>query len=783
MTRFILTLSSILLCLCFSCNTDNSSQFPKPSNGQEEGEDHVNRKEQYFENMHRAAPGTDWRSIEEENIKQSYKKRIQLRKSLVKSGTETFANGDLEGEWFERGSLNQSGSITQMDYDLDNDKIYAMSSAGSLWKGERTGNVWSPLNEDLIFRNNIVKVVDNTNGGKRILTVMGKTIYYSDDDGLTWTASTGYNFSNNTGLPISVSVLNDINQTIYYLVYTWDDTAGGLVIWLTRSTDGGATFSKIYTFPHGTYTRISMWSPFESDELYILDRSSTLYEVVGSTVSVLNINNNLPTNVTCQLKGHSDGSNLTLYALINKKETYRSVDDGESWTFQGNFPFNNSVWDVGIEVSLDDADILYAGAVGSYRSFDGGVNWEQVNYWGQYYSNPVIYLHADIMDFASYYDPSGNEFTLIAHHGGIHITYDNCDNYNNIGLQNLNVSQYYDVVTSPADVSYMYTGSQDQGFQRGPLANTTAPINLEQESSGDNGHIIFSNSGQSVWQQYIGGSVSHYSNAQTGNSVASFSMPGTNPPSNDWLFPCAETADFNDNSIYMAGGNLSGGGGNYLVTLNYNGSSITSSQFPYDFNANSNSTSGEISAIEASVIDVGNIYVASDDGTFYYTNDGGNKWFKASSFSGPGDWYQYGATILASDLTSNLVYFGGSGYSNPAVYKSIDGGQSFTAMSNGLPNTLVHELAANTDESLLFAATYIGPFVFKITDGCIPILTLNESSIPSGVYQAGQKIISEGQVQTGSNVIFQGEDCVELNPGFEVQSGAEFVGEIEDCNQ
>ena len=85
--------------------------------------------------MHRAAPGIDWRSIEDTNAKESYKKRIQLRKSLEKSSTENFANGDLEGEWFERGNKDQSGSIRRMDYDLDTDKIYAISDGSGVYEG------------------------------------------------------------------------------------------------------------------------------------------------------------------------------------------------------------------------------------------------------------------------------------------------------------------------------------------------------------------------------------------------------------------------------------------------------------------------------------------------------------------------------------------------------------------------------------------------------------------------------------------------------------------------
>lgn len=59
-----------------------------------------------------------------------------------------------------------------------------------------------------------------------------------------------------------------------------------------------------------------------------------------------------------------------------------------------------------------------------------------------------------------------------------------------------------------------------------------------------------------------------------------------------------------------------------------------------------------------------------------------------------------------------MVWFAGSGYSNPAVYKSNNGGANFTAISNGLPATLVHEIVASDDEQLLFAATEAGPYVY-----------------------------------------------------------------------
>ncbi len=709
--------------------------------GQSEDEDNANRREQYFELMHRTAPDTDWRAIDRKTRQEQYEQKRGLRQVKSAMPIEVFGNGALEGEWFERGSKDQSGSIRSMDYDVDNDKIYLISDGGTVWKGSRTGNDWIPQNEDLQFDRRFIKIID-IGGSKRLLASIGKIIHYSDDEGVTWQSS-GMSFNNTWGDARSMYVLSD--NTIYYLALTWDSVTWTPQMWLFRSTDNGLNFALIHTFLHGDNNQISMWSPYNSNELYILDKSTTLYQVTGATVSVLNTNSNLPTGVDNHLRGHKSGTTLTLYALTDDSDIYKSMDNGASWTLQGTLPA--SAWDIGIEVSLTNPNRLYAGEVDAFRSFDGGASWTRVNNWWEYYGDVLNKLHADMMAFGAFYDASGTEFTLVANHGGISISYDNMVTNTNIALQNLNVSQYYDVVTSDANVNYMYAGTQDQGFQRSNMAANTGVENWQQYISGDYGHMIFSNNGNSLWIQYPGGDMQYYNNPRTGGINAQWTMTGNDLPSYGWMLPSAETADYTDNSIYIGGGDLNGGNGNYLITLTYSGGNISATQGTYNFKANANN-GGQISAIEASTLDANRLYVAMDDGTFFYSNDLGNTWSKTTSFSGPGNWYLYGASILASDVTSNLVYYGGSGYSNPAVYKSTNGGQSFTPMSIGLPNTLVHELAANADESLLFAATEVGPYVYVTAQN--QWFDMRGISAPMQRYTSVEYIDSEEVVRFGT---------------------------------
>lgn len=62
------------------------------------------------------------------------------------------------------------------------------------------------------------------------------------------------------------------------------------------------------------------------------------------------------------------------------------------------------------------------------------------------------------------------------------------------------------------------------------------------------------------------------------------------------------------------------------------------------------------------------------------------------------------------------------------------------------------------------------------TDLAVPMPT-------TGTYNASNIVTSDGVLNAPDNAIFQGGNCVELLPGFEVMLGAEFLGEIQACPQ
>lgn len=69
-----------------------------------------------------------------------------------------------------------------------------------------------------------------------------------------------------------------------------------------------------------------------------------------------------------------------------------------------------------------------------------------------------------------------------------------------------------------------------------------------------------------------------------------------------------------------------------------------------------------------------------------------------------------------------------------------------------------------------------------VQGNCLDELVINTNPITDGTYLVSDRILSAGTVTTGTTVEYLAGNCVQLNPDFEVQQGAIFLGEIEGCS-
>ena len=706
----------VIICLSFLFHCSGpqpSGDMPAPTqiySGQEEEQE--NGYERFLEISHRTAPGVDWRAIEAENRRQAIE-----RKGSPGSvpGRESFAGGLIEGDWHERGSTNQAGSVIAFDYYPATDQIYTVASSGIMFRGNRDGSGWGSVNDDIQFSNKVVEVVPNLSGDKRLIGAVGKFLYYSDDDGSNWTLASGLSFYDGWGNPLEL--VETDNHDLYYLVYTWISSPWGSGFHLYRSTNRGANWSLIQSFPLHSTRRVALWRPFETNELYVVDNNEKLYTVSGSTVSLLNNISGLPTNQKTWLSGYKNGSSYRFYILTDTDKIYRSLNDGASWTLISTV--DPDPWDVGHFASPFQQQALYYGAVEFWKSSNDGSTWSKQNNWWSYYSNTDL-LHADIMNIRAERTTGGMPFLLIANHGGMYASYDNMGSTDNIGLSNLNVGQYYDHISatySGNGQQYLFVGTQDQGMQRFSNAAGTGMIAATQVISGDYVKMHLSRSYQSLWEEYPYGTYHYYFNPFVASGTsAQYSVDGVDGENRQlWIVPSNPVGIPSENAILVGGGTTTGDDGSYLIKLTATSSppySISAFQFSYNFRPNANNGDSYITAVAQSTLNTANYYVATADGTFFYSQDNGSSRQKTASFNGPGNGFLYGTCILPSRIHPNRVFFSGSGYSNPGVYMSTDGGVTFNPLSTGIPATYFTELELDDTESMLFAATDAGPYVY-----------------------------------------------------------------------
>jgi len=690
-------------------NQDKKEILPQPkdvafSEGHEEGEwiDKLN----WIEGMHKCDSNVNWRAINYHNKYNQYLVNLQNKS---KSNVISIADGELTGEWRETGSNNLAGRTHLVEIDQTVDSIYCASSGGNIWKADKEGNGWYVLNDD--FQIDDIRMLRKVND--RLLVASGgwgvPGFYYSDDDGHTWTAATGLSNIADWGYVIKSVVLNNTQNTIYLLAMEWDYGDWEKTTSIYVSTDMGESFSKELSYlesSHGPEGGFDIWCD-PQDTVCYLAKTNEIYSINNYDYSAELISQySQETTGSILLSGCKTDTETHLYTAVyadNHVDFYYSDDNGENWTQKGSIesdPFMKNSFCV----SQLNPTVLYYGGVECYRSSNSGNNWTRLNEWGEYYSDIENKLHADIPGINSFVDSENNEFVYINSDGGTYISYDQLQNVQNISMNNLNVGQFYSVYSHKTNSSIIFGGSQDQGYQYCDSDDGETTSNFTQILSGDYGHIVSNNGGNSIWMVYPGYAM-YYPDATTYPDYSEwweFNISGQ-----FWIPPLMPHPS-NPNVCYLGGGTT--GSGTHIIELTSNSGNLFANELSYDFSGSSAATA--ISALNYSPLNTNYMYLMNGNGEFFRSTDAGLNWEITSGFDGPDGNYLYGAAVQPSKNTLGTVYVAGSGYSNPPVFVSTDNGDSFSSMSSGLPSTMVYEIAVTENDEYIFAATDAGPYVF-----------------------------------------------------------------------
>jgi hypothetical protein len=668
-----------------------------PTRGEEE-EEGSNRERllRWIESRHRAAPGYDWRAIEAENL------RASLAFIAEKDAQKARAAKPV---WHERGPVNQTGATAFVAFRPDGKTTLVGTSQAGVFSGapgnwkRSTDTLGGYINGLLVSEKPEIWVagVSGLNDGR---------IYTSRNRGVAWSPS--------KGLPPLVYIYEMIqdggNHRVIYVLGLIGLEDGSVRPVVARSRDGGLSFAVVW---RGEFSeRPGIWtSRVAAGPLYLMSHGQLFVSSdQGGSFSPLG-------QVTSSAMNHavlrgSEAGAPTLYAAAGKRtpETlYVSEDGGRTW--ESRFQLTGTSYYAlavgyagGLAASIRDPNLVLFGNADGFRSTDGGRTFERINHWYDYYDRPGDRLHADINGIQFVLD-HGQEKLFLSTDGGTYLSTNGGFDVRNITETGLPSGQFYSTWSSASNPDLFLAGSQDQGLQLSvPGGGNGGALSNAQLISGDyNGLASATHDMTNVFAIYPTSTAAEgqlmlfQPNGEPGRLVST-DIPSL-PQSGFFATSAADPDD--PATVYVAGDHI------WRMTYLGNGN-FSQSRLPQSFSPDS---IDYVSALAIAPSDHNVWYATTAEGRLWYSRDHGNSWTESDTTRSEPPTGSNGA-LAVSAADPFTCFAGGSGYGNPSVWVTHDGGANWSPLANGLPSTTVWALAFDgAAAQTLYAATETGPFV------------------------------------------------------------------------
>ncbi len=424
-------------------------------------------------------------------------------------------------------------------------------------------------------------------------------------------------------------------------------------------------------------------------------------------------------------------------------EVYRSTDGGQTWSRTHDDFLDQVVYSYGyyfgeIRVAPHDADMIYIMGVPFLRSDDGGQTFQNAGAENQHVDHHALWVSSNKPGHLI----NGND-------GGLNISYDNGETW--FKANTAAVGQFYDVAVDQAEPYHVYGGLQDNGVWEGPhtyqhtyewYAEGEYPYDRLMGGDGMQTEID-TRDNQTVYTGFQFGNYFRINKATGEASRIQLQHElGQRPFRFNWETPI-HLSLHNQDILYLGSNRLhrSLDQGETWTTISPDlTQGAREGDVPY----------GTLTTIDESPFQFGLMYVGSDDGRMHVTRDGGSSWQRIDQELPSNMWvanveashhdtsrvyatlngyrwdhfapYLYRSddfgqswTRLGTDLPAepinvvredpaqkNLLYVG----TDHGLYLSLDGGQSFMAMVEGLPNAPVHDIEIQAREADLVVGTH-----------------------------------------------------------------------------
>ena len=455
---------------------------------------------------------------------------------------------------------------------------------------------------------------------------------------------------------------------------------------------------------------------------------------------------------------------------VTGAEVYRSDDGGVSWfrTHEGYLDrvYNSYGYYFGeIRVDATNAEQVYILGVPLLSSGDGGASWEAID-------GPSV--HVD--HHALWINPFRSGHLINGNDGGLNITYDNGKSW--FKGNTPSVGQFYAIGVDDQTPYHVYGGLQDNGVWGGPHTYTestawhaSGTYPYTRYLGGDGMQVEVDTRTNDII--YTGSQFGAYQRIEVSTGARKSIRPrhrlGERPLRFNWQTPI-HLSRHNQDVLYY-GSNM------FHRSLNRGDDWETFSGDLTRGGRRGDIPYGTLTSIDESPIRFGLIYTGSDDGLVHVSQDGGYTW-KNITDEGWGELWvsrveasshelgrvyvtlngyrwdhfapyvyrsnDFGETwyalhddlpmepvnvILEDTVNPSLLYLG----TDHGLYASIDGGDTFMAMQNGLPHVAVHDLKIQSRQRHLLVGTH-GRSIYRVDVAAIQGLTLEVLQSPLKVF-------------------------------------------------
>lgn len=624
--------------------------------------------------------------------------------------------------------------------------IYVGTASGGLWKTTNGGATWDPIMDregsysigwvTLDPRNpNVVWVGTGERNSQRSVAY-GDGVYKSEDGGRSW-KNVGLKESEHIGR----IVVDPRNSDVVYVAAQGPLWSAGGDRGLYKTSDGGKSWTRVLAISDNTGVSDVVLDPRNPDVIVA---------------------------ASYQRRRH-------FFTLINggpESAIHRSTDGGKSWTKVNTGLPSEELGRIGLAISPQDPDVLYANVEaanrrgGMYRSTDNGVTWQRMSdfnqgamYYGDVFADPhdfdriyvpdVLFQVSDdggrtmramstramhVDNHIIWVDPRNANHMLVGNDGGLYRSYDRGQTW--VFFENLPLAQYYDVDVDDAAPFYnVYGGLQDNNSLGMPSRTKSDHGILNSDvfvTMGGDGFVsrIDPEDPNIIYAELQHGVIVRFDKRTHERvGIQPQEARGDVPFRWNWDAPFI-LSPHAPRRLYMAAQFLfrSDDRGNswrkvspdLTRQVQRNLLPVMGKVWGPDAVAKNTSTAlySNVSAIAESPRKEGMLWVGTDDGLVQVSEDGGATWRRIESFSGvPAN--AYVSRIKASQFDANTAYVTFTNHQNgdfkPYALKTTDGGRSWVSISGDLPSRgSTHAIIEDVvDPSLLFIGTEFGAYATR----------------------------------------------------------------------